>query len=102
MNRLRIINFHGIGTPKRTLDPGEPPFWVSRDQFLRILDRVAAHSALPNFKLTFDDGNTSDLELAAPALAERGLTGTFFVLTGRLDGVGSLDAGDLRALAALG
>ncbi len=34
--------FHGIGTPRRDLEPGEAAFWISRDRFLDVLDLVAA------------------------------------------------------------
>ena len=91
--------FHGIGTPGRDLEPGEDRYWVSVDAFHRILDEVAGE---PHVRISFDDGNASDLLHAVPALRERGLTGTFFVLAGRLGGRGSLDADDVRGLAEAG
>lgn len=36
--------------------------------------------------ITFDDGYADNLEIAAPILASRGLTATFFITTGFLDG----------------
>lgn len=36
--------------------------------------------------ITFDDGYANNLDVAAPILAERGLTATFFVATGHRDG----------------
>ena len=53
-------------------------------------------------RITFDDGNASDVEHALPALRRRGLTGTFFVVAGRLGEPGFLDADGVRALAAAG
>ena len=53
-------------------------------------------------RLSFDDGNRSDADIALPALAERGLYATFFALAGRLDDPASLRAADLRALRAQG
>lgn len=98
----RIITFHGIGVPGRELEPGEAPFWIGRDRFCTILDRIVAHAHECRFVITFDDGNVSDLTIAAPELAGRGLTARFFVLTGRLGNRGSLAPGDVRELLARG
>ena len=96
-----VIILHGIGTPARTLEPGEDRFWLSRDRFLQVLDRIAAAGeAAP--VITFDDGNASDAEIALPALAERGLSAIFFLLAGRIDTPGSLSAQDVRAIAGAG
>jgi len=91
--------FHGIGTRQRELESEEAGYWVSRDQFLTILDEVADWPAVD---ISFDDGNASDVEIALPALHDRGLAGTFFALAGRLDQRGSLRAEDLRALTRAG
>jgi peptidoglycan/xylan/chitin deacetylase (PgdA/CDA1 family) len=99
--RQRSINltFHGIGEPERLLDPGEEQVWLGSDRFESALDSVAGRG---DVRITFDDGNASDVEHALPALRRRGLTATFFVVAGRLGSPGFLDAGDLRALAAAG
>jgi len=102
MPDVRILTFHGIGTPDRSLEPGEAPFWVGVDQFISILDRVATHPDRTSFAITFDDSNSSDLRIAAPHLERRGLRGTFFVLTGRIGQRGSLDADDVRELMMSG
>lgn len=91
--------FHGIGECQREREPGEAKYWVSRDVFLGILDGVAGQ---PDIMLSFDDGNASDIEIALPALRERGLEATFFALAGRLDDSVSLSAADLRELRASG
>jgi peptidoglycan/xylan/chitin deacetylase (PgdA/CDA1 family) len=93
------LTFHGIGDPDRRLDPGEHDVWVDRDQFLALLDRAAGR---PDVAITFDDGNASDVEHALPALRERGLTATFFVVAGRLGAPRFLDADGVRELAAAG
>src|SRR5207249_4098380 len=38
----RCINicFHGVGTPRRELEPGEDVYWISEDAFRRILDEI--------------------------------------------------------------
>ncbi len=99
--RHRIINltFHGIGEPERALEPGEEQFWLDSDQFQSALDSVEGRS---DVRITFDDGNASDLEQALPRLRQRGLTATFFVVAGRLGDPGFLDEQDVRALAAAG
>ncbi|MFD1047214.1 polysaccharide deacetylase family protein, partial [Kibdelosporangium lantanae] len=80
----RVINItvHGIGDPPRELDPGEDRTWVTTDQFTQVLDAVVGRD---DVRLTFDDGNASDVEIALPELVARGLTAEFFVLAGLLD-----------------
>lgn len=93
------LTFHGIGRSPRHLDPGEEDVWVSREQFLSLLDCAAGRD---DVVITFDDGNRSDLEHALPALRERGLSATFFVVAGRLGTPHFLDQAGLRALVAAG
>lgn len=93
------VCFHGIGTPDRELEPGEAEYWIGREEFLRILDELVDR---PEVRVSFDDGNASDVEIALPALVERGLTATFFVLAGRLEHRGSLAGDHVRELGAAG
>jgi len=55
--------------------------------FGEAVERLMA-GALPAraVAITFDDGYANNLEVAAPILAARGLTATFFVATGFIDG----------------
>jgi peptidoglycan/xylan/chitin deacetylase (PgdA/CDA1 family) len=99
MSRVVNVCFHGVGTPRRTLENGEARYWVTEDTFHRILDEVADRD---DVRLSFDDGNLSDADIGLPALRERGLTATFFVLAGRLEDPGSLGPDHLRALSAAG
>ena len=101
MRHERVINvcFHGIGRPARELEEGEAPYWVPRGLYLDVLDLVAED---PRVRISFDDSNSSDVEIALPGLLERGLDATFFVLAGRLDAPGSLSVGDVRALTTHG
>ncbi len=96
-----IINlcFHGIGTITREREPGESRYWVSEDRFLRILDEVGDSS---HIRLSFDDGNKSDVSVVLPALRERALHGSFFALAGRLSDAASLSPSDLRELRNAG
>ncbi|WP_244931734.1 polysaccharide deacetylase family protein [Nocardioides sp. W7] len=91
--------FHGIGAPARELEPGEAPYWIGTELFHRILDEVADD---PRVRLSFDDGNASDAETGLPALLERGLSATFFVLAGRLDQDGSLSRDQVLQLQQRG
>lgn len=100
--KRRILTFHGIGEPERVLDHGEADYWISLDRFRDVLDRVSRHTDRDMFLITFDDGNLSDLRLAAPELCRRNLDAEFFVLTGRLDKTGSLDRNDIRCLLNMG
>jgi peptidoglycan/xylan/chitin deacetylase (PgdA/CDA1 family) len=97
----RAINltFHGIGEPRRPLEPGEANVWVSHNRFLSLLDAVTGRD---DVGLSFDDGNVSDLDIALPALRERRLSATFFVVVGRLGQPAFLDAAGVRELAADG
>jgi peptidoglycan/xylan/chitin deacetylase (PgdA/CDA1 family) len=97
----RVINicFHGIGTPGRELEPGENRYWITVDTYLRVLDDLATWPAV---RISFDDGNASDVEIGLPALLERGLAAEFFVLAGRLGAPGSLSEPAVKELAASG
>ena len=99
--RGRRINltFHGVGEAERPLEPGEELLWLDHDQFESVLDSVAGRS---DVRITFDDGNASDVEHALPQLQRRGLTATFFVVAGRLGSPGFLDEGRVRVLAGAG
>ena len=52
--------------------------------------------------LSFDDGKRSDLELAAPVLAEEGVRGTFFVIPGWLGNPNIMVPEEVRRLAGMG
>ena len=99
--RVGVI-FHGIGPPARTLEPGEAPYWISKDHFASVLDQICALPDPTRVRISFDDGNLSDLEIALPLLLQRGLRADFFVLTGRIGKPGSLDVDGILALQAAG
>lgn len=98
-DRSTNITFHGVGVPARPLEPGEASVWVSLDSFFAILDRVQDRA---DVRISFDDGNASDIEQALPALRERGLRATFFIVAGRLGAAQFVDEDDVRALVAAG
>jgi peptidoglycan/xylan/chitin deacetylase (PgdA/CDA1 family) len=94
-----IVNVHGVGAPTRALDPGEDVAWVSVAQLELVLDAAIGR---PDVRLTFDDGNVSDVEIALPRLLERGLTAEFFIAAGLLGDPGRLDKDGVRELRAAG
>ncbi|PUB29947.1 polysaccharide deacetylase [Promicromonospora sp. AC04] len=91
--------FHGIGTPPAGVPAEEAAYWIGGDTFRRVLDRVADR---PDVRLTFDDGNDSDVTVALPELVDRGRVAEFFVIAGRLGRPGSLAAADVRRLRLAG
>jgi peptidoglycan/xylan/chitin deacetylase (PgdA/CDA1 family) len=97
----RVINLtvHGIGEPPRDLDPGEDRTWVTVGQFEQVIDAVAGRD---DVRITFDDGNSSDVQIALPRLLDRGLRAEFFVLAGLLGTPGRLSQADVRKLLDAG
>jgi peptidoglycan/xylan/chitin deacetylase (PgdA/CDA1 family) len=97
-----VVNvcFHGIGAPRRELEPGEAPYWITVDTYHRVLDDLATWPA--PVRISFDDGNVSDVEIGLPGLLSRGLTADFFVLAGRFGTPGSLDEPAVKELVASG
>ncbi|MCW2739248.1 polysaccharide deacetylase family protein [Nocardioides sp.] len=97
----RIVNicFHGIGRPSRVLEDGEAPYWITPRTYDELLDEVAED---PRVRISFDDGNASDVEIGLPGLVERGLTATFYVLAARLDQPGSLSRAGIGELVSAG
>jgi len=97
--RIVTLTFHGIGESRRQLDSGEEQVWLTQDRFLEVLDTVPRDGRV---QITFDDGNASDFECALPALLDRRLRATFFVVVGRLGAVGAVSAADLDRLLQSG
>jgi peptidoglycan/xylan/chitin deacetylase (PgdA/CDA1 family) len=95
------VCFHGIGVPGPGVEPDAEEYLISRDLFLAVLDELVKHTTV-EVDLTFDDGYASDVDIALPALQERGLYASYFPLAGRLGSPGRVDAAGVRALAAAG
>ena len=96
---MMVLNFHCIGRPKREFADGEGDVHVDRQQFAEILDVVRGRS---DVRLTFDDGNRSDVGEALPELVRRGLRAEFFICAGRLGTPEFLDEDDVRELRQAG
>lgn len=97
----QVLNFtfHGIGEPPATVGDAERDVWLSRADFLAALDAICTRERTT---ISFDDGNASDVELALPALLERGVSGCFFVVAERIGAPGYLSAEDLCELRRAG
>jgi len=97
----RVVNltFHGVGEAPESITAEEREVWVSRESFEAMLDAVAG---MAHVRITFDDGNRSDVDVALPALASRGMRASFFVCAGRIGCEGYLHEGDLRTLSREG
>jgi peptidoglycan/xylan/chitin deacetylase (PgdA/CDA1 family) len=93
------LTVHGIGPTTRTLTEADRGTWVDVARFEQVLDAVVGRD---DVRLTFDDGNSSDLEIALPRLLERGLVAEFFVLPGMFGEPGWLTADGVRELHRAG
>jgi peptidoglycan/xylan/chitin deacetylase (PgdA/CDA1 family) len=93
------VCFHGIGQPRRELEPGEEQYWVSQTLFESVLDLAVGKL---NVNFSFDDGNRSDVRIGLPALLARNMTADFYLIAGRLGEAGSLDETDSQELVRAG
>jgi len=94
--------------------PGSGPdaYKLTAEEFDRHLDRLEALRARPSlvgrdeadggWRITFDDGGSSALDVIAPALEQRGWRGHFFMTTGWLDRPGFLSSDGVREMVARG
>ena len=101
----RVVNLtvHGIGDPVRPLDEGEDKTWVTVEQFEQALDAVQQAVAQGHdVRITFDDGNDSDVRIGLPRLLSRGLSAQFFLLAGLLDTPGRVTKSDVGSLLEAG
>ena len=94
-----VLNFHGVGTLNRELADGEADVCIDRRQFAEILDAVVGREEV---RLTFDDGNRSDVAEALPELLRRGLRAEFFICAGRFGTPEFVDEDDVRELRRAG
>lgn len=98
-NRLSILIFHRVLPAPDPLLPGEVHAaqfdaicgWLREGFNVLPLDeavnRLRAHSLPPRaLAITFDDGYADNHEVAWPILRRHGLSATFFIATGFLDG----------------
>ena len=91
------LTFHEVAD--QTSPGNDPAMTVTPDLFAAVLDRVRGR---PDVRITFDDGNRSDVDTALPLLEERGMRATFFVLADRIDQPDQLSTADLQRLVDAG
>lgn len=96
---MRVITLHGLGEPPSDVTASEAEYWIDADRFRRLMDRILDFD---DYRITFDDGNRSDFEIATPALQRRGLRATFFIPSDRLGDPTSLTPDELRAMVDAG
>jgi peptidoglycan/xylan/chitin deacetylase (PgdA/CDA1 family) len=96
--RRLIVTFHGLGSPLRSIDAGEAPYWVEPSVLAETIDLARRRE----IDITFDDGNDSDFTIAFPMLAEARMSSTFFVLAGRFDQKGALSRAQTVEMAEAG
>jgi len=102
MMTARAFNFHGIGQPGPEIPEDERPYWISATSLETFLDIFASYRDRQRIVITFDDGNRSDIEIAAPLLMKHRLDARFFVLSGRLDHPAYLDRRNVQNLRDMG
>lgn len=93
-----FLTLHGIGPA-----PGggeDTRFWLSREDWQMVAETAAASPY--DVRLTFDDGNRSDIDIVLPALQARGGHAIFFISTDMIGRPGYMDANDIRALHRAG
>jgi hypothetical protein len=104
LGRKIVLSFHGIGIPPVGIPADERPFWMPEETFVSFIAHASSRANVLGVGLhaTFDDGNRSDLEIAAPVLAKYRIPASFFPCTGRLTTAGYLSAEDIRQLFEMG
>jgi peptidoglycan/xylan/chitin deacetylase (PgdA/CDA1 family) len=104
LSRNIVLAFHGIGVPPAGIPAEERPFWMAEETFVSFIANAPSSAKALGVGLhaTFDDGNRSDLEIAAPVLARYGVSASFFPCTGRLTTSGYLSEEDIRRLFKMG
>jgi peptidoglycan/xylan/chitin deacetylase (PgdA/CDA1 family) len=95
-----FVIFHGIGEPPAHIPVEERPYWTSLHTFRSFIRNAKYAAYAENLQLvpTFDDGNLSDIEIAASVLIDNNLPGLFFPCTGRIGRKGYLTEADIRTL----
>ena len=91
------LTFHEVA--EHTTPGNDPAMTVTPRLFAAVLDHVRGR---PDVRITFDDGNRSDVDTALPLLEERGMRATFFVLADRIDGPDQLTTDDLQRMVDAG
>jgi peptidoglycan/xylan/chitin deacetylase (PgdA/CDA1 family) len=92
------LMLHGLGPVPPHVCEEEKPYWVTEEVFAAILELGRDFP----LRLTIDDGNASDFEIALPRLKRAGMRAAFFIPTDRINTPGYLSEDAIRALHAAG
>src|SRR5438552_1803817 len=85
---IRVVNYHDISTDHAANFESHLAYYVKRfvnvneDDLRGFLGGKPWLHSKPGLIISFDDGNRSHFELAAPLLEKHGLTGWFFIPSG--------------------
>lgn len=101
MKRMNLM-YHGIHDDPYAPGHFDPVYSVSRAQFARHLDWIAAQECPGDFHVTFDDGDYSNIAVALPMLVDRKLKATFFITGNFIGRAGMLGREDVQALHRAG
>src|SRR5687768_16837105 len=114
--RLVVLMYHGLhrGPLELHFDPRYSVLPLEFERQMRLLAMrrerawlpgmapAVASPTAPEVMITFDDGFTSDADIALPCLLGAGLRAAFFVTSAFVDRPGRVTRAQLRALAAAG
>ncbi len=100
MSMTICLMLHGLGPPPAYVSEGEARYWLPAERFAYILELV--RRALNPVRITFDDGNDTDVRTALPALRDAGLSASFFIPSDRIGQTGYLGEAGIRELRAAG
>jgi peptidoglycan/xylan/chitin deacetylase (PgdA/CDA1 family) len=96
------LNFHGLGTAPSHIEADERPYWLTPERFEAILRLVRARDRAGRVRITFDDGNRTDVTVALPVLETFEFRAAFFLVSDRLGTPCYLGAGDVTRLRDAG
>lgn len=112
---LPILMYHGLHRDAASRGRFDAVYSVHPEMFARqldwllqarrrtvLLDETTTGQGDDRVVISFDDGDVSNVEVALPLLAERGLRAEFFVTTDFIGQAGMLAPDDIRRLAAAG
>ncbi|MDI9240378.1 polysaccharide deacetylase family protein [Lysobacter sp. LF1] len=115
---LPILMYHGLHRDAASRGRFDAVYSVHPEMFARQLDWLVEHRQRSvlldeamagahhvderHVIISFDDGDVSNVDVALPLLAERGLRAEFFITTDFIGQLGMLAPDDIRRLAAAG
>ena len=96
------LNFHGLGAPPPHVAEDERRYWVTPGRFQAVLRFIRDHGCADRVRITFDDGNRSDVTIALPMLEAFEQRAAFFVISDRIGTPSYLGAADIARLRDAG